>query len=308
MYLYVRALQLEGRYPRDIGAWPISAKRIGVGWGLVTERFWPHGEAWPPVEPPGADELAKRHRAGYYQRVRSSHDAMQALASGVPVDMALHVTRQWLQGGTDGTIDLPGPHSDFVGKHAVTLYGYANGRFRFANSWGAEWGDRGSGTIPFEYVDRHIIEGFVNEATPPPYHSSPPRMWRSISPLGHMIHAVYLYDKTTDELEGWAFAFERDGYLDVEELFVRPAIRRTQRGSALARELLFEEKESGMPMRVWVPHADGDRDGLPGVRAMARRLGLSLERSPTPWARYVAVRRSAPPALRLSHGRRVSGQ
>src|SRR6266851_5018634 len=63
-YSYIRSLQLEGRYPLDVGVWPITAMRIGVGWGRIGNDAWP-----PPLdsfqglrqeEPPGVTRHARQ--------------------------------------------------------------------------------------------------------------------------------------------------------------------------------------------------------------------------------------------------------
>jgi hypothetical protein len=67
-YGYVRGLQLEGRYPRDVGLAPITSMRVRMFWGNVPYRFWPtrEGDPFPPPEPPGIDDLAKRLRIDSY--------------------------------------------------------------------------------------------------------------------------------------------------------------------------------------------------------------------------------------------------
>lgn len=78
LYGYVRALQLEGRYPRDLGIHLISGMRIDVGWGNPGDAAWPYekfSSSWPPEEPHGLDEIARKNRLGYYYRVRNSDEA-----------------------------------------------------------------------------------------------------------------------------------------------------------------------------------------------------------------------------------------
>jgi len=62
-----------------------------------------------------------------------------------------------------GAIQLPSAGETSVGLHSVPLTGYRDGgrTLVFRNSWGAGWGDRGYGTIPFEYLEGHFHEAFV---------------------------------------------------------------------------------------------------------------------------------------------------
>lgn len=57
----------------------------------------------------------------------------------------------------EGNIPMPTESERFVGSHNVRLTGWdlnAN-LFRFDNSWGPEWGDRGRGTMSRQYVEEY---------------------------------------------------------------------------------------------------------------------------------------------------------
>ena len=62
-----------------------------------------------------------------------------------PLLVAYHVTTGWLH--TDpqwGQVSISG---DSIGSHAVCLLGYDGIHFKFANSWGIDWGNDGFGRI-----------------------------------------------------------------------------------------------------------------------------------------------------------------
>ena len=61
-YVDRRGRQIEGTYPRDVGAEIITGKRIVFGWGQINDNMWPHARYDGP-EPPGLDVLAKHRRA-----------------------------------------------------------------------------------------------------------------------------------------------------------------------------------------------------------------------------------------------------
>src|SRR5215204_3618271 len=79
-YLHLRGLELEGRWPLDVGGWPVTIRRIEMGWGAPTERNCPEinfvqGEPYPPA--PYVDpSLLKPHRIDFYYRVRTSSDCI----------------------------------------------------------------------------------------------------------------------------------------------------------------------------------------------------------------------------------------
>src|SRR5258708_23323962 len=80
---FIRGRQLEGTYPGDAktGIWPITSNRVGRGWGHISEEEWPYDTSvWPPVEPPGLDQIATRNPDFYYQRVRTLEECKLVMA------------------------------------------------------------------------------------------------------------------------------------------------------------------------------------------------------------------------------------
>jgi C1A family cysteine protease len=49
---------------------------------------------------------------------------------------------------------MPRPYETLLGGHAVLAVGYDDARraFFIRNSWGASWGDKGYGTMPYQYL------------------------------------------------------------------------------------------------------------------------------------------------------------
>ena len=289
LYPVVRALQLEGNWPNEGGVCPITAQRVGVGWGAIPKECWPErrGDPWPPAEPPGLDAIAKRRRTGFYQRVRSSNDAQVALTRGHPVMCSIRIAASWMDVGADGLVPLPAPGEMFLGNHSMVLAGHADGRFTVWNSYGTEWGDRGFGYLPFAYFDRFLNDAFCVEPSSQPHAKD--IIWVAPAPLGNEMFGTELWDAENDERQAWAYATPRDGFLDIEELFVRPQYRRQGLATDLVRELRRAASEARLPLRAWIPWPDVKRENMPGVRAVLRRLNLEMGPSPFPWARYVAT-------------------
>jgi tetratricopeptide (TPR) repeat protein len=310
LYGYVRALQLEGRYPEDVGIWPISASRVLFGWGLLTLDSWPHDPSrewfeWLQTEPPGLDLIAKKYRIGYYQRVRSSTEAANALLHGHAVSAAISVTDQFVD-AADGQIEMPKSGDTFIGDHNVTLLGQHNGWIKFANSWGTCWGDRGFGHLPLEYFDRYLVEAFVYHPFRFATSTTDPKLdvfeWSAQSPLNHTINIIEVWDRPNDEREGWALAIERDGLLDIEDLFVRPAYRRRGVAVWLVRLLRRLSKLRQLRLRGWVALPDAEPMNFPAVQEISARLGLRLFPTSKPWARFVAAQTEADAGEREGSG------
>ncbi len=111
--------------------------------------------------------------------------------------------------------------------------------------------------------------------------------------------AVSLYDLANEERIGWAFAVPRDGFLDIEELFVRTAYRRRGYASRLSQMLLKRSALLNLPLRLWVSYADCGQENRAALEGVLRQLGLHLRNSSHRWAAYVALG-GVPPANRSS--------
>lgn len=99
---------------------------------------------------------------------------------GVPnwlVDQILIVVEafQSWRAAPGGNVPLPRAGDESIGLHCVHLTGYDDHGeiLRFPNTWGPRWGDRGYGTISFDYLERYFTEAFVLRRArygPPAWH------------------------------------------------------------------------------------------------------------------------------------------
>jgi len=65
-----------------------------------------------------------------------------------------------------GIIPMPEPGCEFLGGHAICIVGFdrRNRMFKFANSWGGQWGDHGFGHIGYATLQALLMDawGMVN--------------------------------------------------------------------------------------------------------------------------------------------------
>jgi GNAT superfamily N-acetyltransferase len=312
LYGFLRGRQLEGTDPGDAqtGVWPITGMRVFCGWGTILEADWPDRvfpDTWLPAEPPGLDAKAKALRTHHYQRIRSARECCIMLGHMLPVQAALEITDQWFE-AENGVIRMPGPEEQFVGSHCVLIIGFdpLHFGFTFENSWGRQWGNRGFGLLPLEYFDKYLVSAWAMHGMGPlPHyfkcHGINTVSWMALDCLGNSLHggdAIHgreVYDGSNDERIGWTFAVHREGFLNVEELFVRPQYRGHGHGSQLVEMLLELAAKLKRPLRLWIPFADWTPSNLPLVEAIVDKLGLRLFHADVRWAAAMALDPSALP-------------
>ena len=111
--------------------------------------------------------------------------------------------------------------------------------------------------------------------------------WSAHDEDDHHIYAFEVRDANHKERLAWVFVIEREGALEIEELYVRPEYRRLY-GRWLADRVLQLAHEKGLPLRLWIAFADcrTETKQLASVLATARRIGIRFQRPQVPWAAY----------------------
>lgn len=166
-YGYIRALELEGRHPKDAGIWTLTLNRLIAGEGIPgLNSSWSNvnflrGQAFPqaPALPSGVPMQPRHH---HYSRLRSSEECRRHLETPgkQAASASLYVYRSWLS-ATDGVIPMPLPSERPLAEtHNVALRGYddSDSSLVFENNWGEEWGKEGFGKLSCDYFDRNVFE------------------------------------------------------------------------------------------------------------------------------------------------------
>ena len=108
--------------------------------------------------------------------------------------------------------------------------------------------------------------------------------------FGSELHGVEIDDLRFDDNQAWAFAVTSEGFLDVEELFVRPEWRGRGYGPRLISVVESRAAKLELPLRLWVPHLDGVDSTTPAPFCrMVRRSGLQIFDGDVQWASFVVT-------------------
>ncbi|TWT78802.1 hypothetical protein CA13_01990 [Planctomycetes bacterium CA13] len=301
---YQHAHMLEQRSPDSIsGVWGISHWRSERMFGNVTRDLHPTGKPYAEVEEAVWKE-ARWFRLLSYHRIESSTHAIQQLQRMREVRFACEINEDWYD-PPKGEIPVLGPSPDFSTSHAFPLLHYdpASRRFVFPNSWGHEWGDDGLGSLPIENWDRSIVSAWniTTHAVSVPANGDTgvvSRGWKLGDRYGEGVHCVEIVDADNDEYLAWAFCIRRNGFLDVDEFFVRPEARGKGYAIELCRLVQRLSHQTKLEVRLVVSFADTEDYAIDGASAVARMFGVNLVDADVRWASMFGIANAPPPPPR----------
>jgi GNAT superfamily N-acetyltransferase len=305
-YIFLRGLELEGRHPHDVGGWPVTVRRMEVGEGVPLPddpARWIEVAADAPYPPSPRIPPSRRGHSFCYRRLRSVAECERYLAlveREVPVSLRLFAG--WAN-PVGGVIPMPAAgEQPLDSTHLVVLDAYSpvHRLFHFQNTWGEEWGDRGHGYLPADYFERYGFECWVTYGPRISIESTKfkvsgdrgDRRWVVRDEWQRRVYGYEIWDTAGKDRRAWAFVMEKDGALEIEDLYVRPEFRRKGYGRVLAGKVAELAKIKGQALRLWVPFADCRQENPsnhPALIAIARLLGLQFQPCPVIWAAYFAT-------------------
>jgi C1A family cysteine protease len=178
LFLYKATRNLL-RWTGDRGAFLRTTMAGMVLFGVPPEEYWPYVVADFDKEPSSfCYAFAQNYQALQYFRLDplgTSEDFLwkrikALLAAGLPSMFGFTVFSSIRQAANDGKIPFPCRGERILGGHAVVAVGYddeakirnagcgieTTGALLIRNSWGEDWGDKGYGWLPYDYVLRGL--------------------------------------------------------------------------------------------------------------------------------------------------------
>jgi hypothetical protein len=152
-YIYEKSKRADDL--KETGTFFEAAAYVARQFGAPPETYWPY-KAQNRKLPPGVTWAALDHAASQYRasvtQVASLDGVLGALDKKMPVLVVANAAESWgSQASYDtGVIKPAAENEELLGATLITIIGYdpSARRFKFANNWGSEWGDKG-----FGYVD-----------------------------------------------------------------------------------------------------------------------------------------------------------
>jgi len=144
--------------------------------GSPPEKYWGYQKAVLDRAPPAfCYSFAQNYQALAYYRLdekpsrgdkgKTLSGIRETLASGLPPMFGFHVFES-IREAKGGKIPYPIKGEKEIGGHAVLSVGYddkmkignCKGAFLIRNSWGVEWGEKGYGWLPYDYLLKGLAE------------------------------------------------------------------------------------------------------------------------------------------------------
>ena len=155
----------------DTGAFirgTIRALRI---FGACPEKYWSYDVSRFDEEPSSfCYAFAQAYRAIKYFRLANTdpkkllEELKLYLSKGLPLAFGFTVYSSIYDEKVEKTGDIPFPRPGdrVVGGHAIMAVGYNDKKkaLIIRNSWGPSWGDKGYGTLPYDYILKDLADDF----------------------------------------------------------------------------------------------------------------------------------------------------
>jgi len=170
-YIYNYARKLSGNLKTDSGTTVKSAIDIVKKYGAVTEKEWPYKAGEYSKDLPAKLETADYYLINNSYLLKSVGKIIEAMDAHGPIVIGITIYESFYESSASakttetGIVPLPKEKENVVGGHAVCLVGYDSKEkmFKFRNSWGTGWGDKGYGHLSFDYIEKFSSDAWAFE-------------------------------------------------------------------------------------------------------------------------------------------------
>jgi len=163
LYVYYNERVFENSVNLDSGATLSDGVRAICTWGACKETTWSYDNYMTKFKiKPSDAAYAEGRTLLYLGAIVPNHvdysltSIKYILSQNIPIIFGVFIYPSFESGDVirTGKVPMPSRYEQPLGGHALTFVGYNDEtqEFKFANSWGKDWGDNGCGYISYQYV------------------------------------------------------------------------------------------------------------------------------------------------------------
>ena len=159
-FVYSECKKIDGM-PREEGTTIRAAMQVLEGKGVCQEKFWPYQPHQKDKPKKGAEVNAKKFCVKTYARILNLNELRLSLASKGPCVIGVEVFEGMMKTKT-GIVPMPKKNEAALGGHAICPVGYDDKKkvIKFKNSWSDKWGQKGYGFLPYDYIERYMMDAW----------------------------------------------------------------------------------------------------------------------------------------------------
>lgn len=159
LFIYYNGRKIGGIETKDDGMVPAHAAAAIIAYGVCEERYWPHDPTHVNEKPPqNAYENARAlGTMVQYGRVEGIEGVKASLNREIPVIVPFGIPKAYYENtGPTGKLPALGSYDEQKAGHSLLVVGYddATKVWIVKNSFGAAWGDKGYGYVPYDLADK----------------------------------------------------------------------------------------------------------------------------------------------------------
>ena len=161
LFVYQLCKKIDG-IPKVDGTYVRVAMKVLQDTGVCPEDCLPYRPKLGQEPCPAWKELAEPYKIKSYASCPADVEAIKAaILEYGGVVAGVYTSYQWSR-STDGLIADLKRNNQRMGGHAIWVCGWTADRFRFKNSWGVKWGDKGYGYLTYQYLEDQMISGWTS--------------------------------------------------------------------------------------------------------------------------------------------------
>ncbi|HMD02373.1 MAG TPA: C1 family peptidase, partial [Candidatus Baltobacteraceae bacterium] len=167
LFVYFNERVIEGTVNSDSGAMLRDGIKSVSSQGVCKEDEWPYVISKFEVQPfqQCYTDALSYVATSYHSLNQDITEFKSCLAEGFPFvyGFTAYDAFESASVAQTGVLNMPAPTERVVGGHAVLAVGYddPSQRFIVRNSWGADWGNAGYFTVPYDYLlDPNLASDF----------------------------------------------------------------------------------------------------------------------------------------------------